>query len=395
MANLTPSCLNNLLTTQPLLNLSSLYSIDLFQFTELALTCVSAFIKRALLVGCSVQSFLSIIRSHISQSSNAGIVYVCLLKIGEFPWEEKKEAIHWLLMECETMKMECLLTCLFVLGDLDLKCDGKNDTSVIDMILAFYLKKWSENLSQQNSGLFLALITGSTRFLQNVAAIPFLLSSETQKRMKRLSQLILQPFVVLFDRVNESLVSRSRRVDSSTHYGVYCHAYVHDTEMVTISEGGEPTLLHCGLVLNEWMQNQGQKEIGMDLLQIACCFMRSSIQSSLRLVTLNVMKRLIIHADSTLRLRMLTFICNSSSYTNLNGMTSIAILSNWILQTLPREIISSSPLQERIQKILITNETRNREYFGDSNSTDSSMKRFYEKWNNRPPLHCSDELKYS
>ena len=358
------------------------------------LTSVSTLLKRALLAGCSVQSFLSIIRPHIAHSPNAGIVYACLLKVGEFPWEEKKEAIHWLLTQYKTMKTECFLACLFLFGDIGLNCDGKNDTSMIDTILEVYLKKWSESLSQQNSGLFLALITGSARFLQSVSRIPLALSSMTQKGMTKLSQLILRPFLVLFDRVNDSLSSRSRRSDSSIRCGVKCHSYIADTGSLQIPEGGETTILHCGLLLSEWMFSQDQKEIGMDLLQIACYFAKQSTQPSLRLVALSTLSQLLPQSDSSICLRMLTLLCNTASYTSPNGVSSsIPIVSNWTLNTLPREMVISTPLHDRIQKILATNKQRNRECFADLSLNNSSMKRLYEKWNQKEILHSPDEWK--
>ena len=342
------------------------------------LISVSSLLKRALVAGCSVQSFLSIIRPHITHSPNAGIVYACLLKVGKLPWEEKKEAIRWLLTQCEIMKTECFLTCLFLLGDIGLNCDGKNDTSMIETILEVYLKKWDEGLSQQNSGLFLALITGSARFLQSISRIPLALSLKTEERMTKLSQLILRPFLVIFDKVNDSLSSRSRRSDSSMQCGVKCHAYTTDIGSIQVPDGGETTVLHCGLMLNAWLFSQ-DKEVGMDLLQMACYFAKQSTQPSLRLVALSTLPQLLPQADSSLRLRLLTLLCNTASYTSLNGVSSsIPTISNWALNTLPREIIISSPLQDRIQKILITNEQKNREHLLDLTLNEESMKRVYE-----------------
>lgn len=387
------SCIRSLLTAPALLNISSLYQMDLFLLVELIHTSLSSLLTRALIAGCSVQSLLSLLQSEINHSPNAYVVFVCLLDVSGIPWEEKKRHLLWLLKKCEEMKTECLWSCLCLISDAGLTYEGNNDYSVIEAILNVYLDLWNQLSSQHNSGLFLSLITGSARLVQNIKDIPLILSSETQTRLRTLIQLVLCHFIRVFDAVRESHPTRSRRTDLSSACGEICRSFVASTPCMKVEDGEEATVIHAGVSLSSWFLLHEQKEIGRDIILIACQLAKQS-NDTLRLVTFCSFPQLIRISDASLRIRLVNLLCNASSYSGPCVTSSLLpIVCNWSLIEVSREGMLPTTLQERVTKILKGNEENNQNYLFDIYSDEFNMEKLFQKWRNRETFHSYDEWK--
>ena len=216
-----------------------------------------------------------------------------------------------------------------------------NDTSALEMVVAFYLKE-IETVSGNTIGY---LMMGVTRLLDEIGRVsgtPF--SLQLKKGVSQLTSFVLSTFATVVDTV---------KCTSSRGPSVNVDA-LKKTELAGNVElaGNEVTILSCGLRLLPWLHHQNMESESS--LVSDCCFelCKPRYACEVRLIALWSLQ----WVKEEQRTRAESVLLNNGGYhSRVNKSMECVLLSNWLLE---HDAMGGAKSQ-RVAELLKANATEN------------------------------------
>lgn len=232
-------------------------------------------------------------------------------------------------------------TILLMLPKIGVISDRHNDTSALEMVVAFYLKE----IALISGDTLPFLLIGITRLLTEIGGVsgtPF--SLQLKKGVSQLTSFVLSPFAAVMESV-KCVPSRGPSVSVEV---------LKKTELAGTVElaGSEVAILSCGLRLLPWLYHQAMEEEASVVSE--CCFelCKPRYACKLRLVALWSLQ----WVREEQKARAESVVLNNGGYhSRVNKSVACAMLCNWLLA----HGVVGSAQNARVAELLKANEEEN------------------------------------